>query len=132
MSERGKVIEVNGDEVLLELVRSSACESCKACSKGHDSTTMNLKAFNKCGANVGDYVDVELPESIFLKAIFIMYGFPLLALVGGVGVATYLGFDEKTSFFVGILVTLLCFGIIKLKEKTIKQSSYLPIAKRKY
>lgn len=128
MAEVGEVIEVKDPYVVVSLMRSEACGKCKACTAGLQETQMIMEAENQCDAHVGDFVEIYLKEENFLKAVFIMYGIPLIGLMIGIGLG-YLLFDhELMIMLVGIIVLAATYILIRVNEKRFKTEKYRPIA----
>ncbi len=68
--------------------RESECEHCKAkdgCEAfGGSGSNVMVKALNTAEARVGDRVTISMLSSAVLKASFVIYMVPILALVGGI------------------------------------------------
>ena len=84
--ERGIVTRLQKDTAWVTTIRSSACEHCE----GRDSCTvigsgkeMEVEAVNVVGAQVGDRVLVGMATANLVKASFLTYIFPILALMAG-------------------------------------------------
>ncbi len=87
--EQGIVIlpgAANSDTVWVEIVPPTACAACasrKNCSGAGSGKTRKVEVVNLAGAKVGDRVHVSIKSSALLKAIFLLYLFPILCMVGG-------------------------------------------------
>lgn len=129
MIETGKVIEVENGNAKVYVARHAACGDCGSCQIGRDNLNMILTAENKIGAEVGDFVEIELLTENFLFASFILYGIPLIALILGISVGYYsfiaLGYQDGTAQLLaalsGIILLALSFLSIKNKESKIKE-----------
>ncbi len=94
--ERGRVVAVEGDGLWVETVQQSSCASCsaqKGCGQGlmnslHDGKRNQIKV--ACSShqhfNIGDEVDIAIPESALLGGAFLMYLLPLFTMLAGMGV----------------------------------------------
>lgn len=90
--EQGIVIEMGSagqQTAWVETIVSPACESCASkgsCHGGSDKNRRKVEAINVAGAKVGDLIQLSLSTSSMLKAVFLLYLFPVLCmLVGAVG-----------------------------------------------
>ncbi len=78
------VIEVNGDEALVELpARAAACGNCEnsaACSDGlaGEGGVRHYRLANRIGARVGDHVQIGIADGLLWQASLASYVFPLL------------------------------------------------------
>lgn len=91
IEERAVVIGVEGDRVLLEVVRSKPCGLCgqtRGCGisiwgrlLGHRSKV--FRADNQINAQAGDMVVVGVDEKALLAGSLAVYGAPLFALLAG-------------------------------------------------
>ena len=136
MAEIGQVTKVNKDEVVVRLMRQEACAKCGACSAGLESKDMFIHAINLCHAKEDDFVEIELEEANFIKAVFIMYGIPLIGLLIGIAIGEGLGFlffeglHDILGIIMGILGALAVYLFIRLNEKRFHTEKYKPVAKK--
>ncbi len=109
----GTVTELNGNKAKVVFTRSKACGDCHACvSFGSDQAETELA--NTLGAKVGDRVSIELHSGSVFTASLIMYGIPLVALLAGVLIGSFIS-DLFTAVF-GIGAAVIAFLIIRLFE----------------
>ncbi|KXZ39440.1 positive regulator of sigma(E), RseC/MucC [Alkalithermobacter thermoalcaliphilus JW-YL-7 = DSM 7308] len=134
MKSLGIVINKEADIAYLKMQRHSACGSCGACKMGDEKSDIEIKAYNKIGAEIGDFVEVDMHVPNFMKAVFIVYTLPLISLLVGVVLGTkvlgQLGYNntETISLFIGIVLMSLTFLMIRINEKKIRQSGkYIPV-----
>lgn len=134
--ETGQVLEVKGKNLRLQMVRNAACGSCKACSIGIDSKSLELEAVNLCGAKKDDVVEIRLETDSFLSAVSIIYGIPLLCLLAGIFVGYLVGgslateVKELTAIGMGLLFMALGFLVIRSQNKKFRREKYVPKAVR--
>ena len=135
MGERGLVVDISEDGVVVKLQRTDACAKCKACIAGITSQEMIINARNICSAEKNDWVDIEVDGNNFLKAVIIMYGLPFISFVFGVGLAyqtssfmDLLAHRELISFIIGLIFTMCTYFFIRSKEEYWKSKNYIPIA----
>jgi sigma-E factor negative regulatory protein RseC len=70
----------------VKTARSSACESCSsrhACQADGGGKEMEVEAINTADARVGDRIVLNIDTGPLLKATFLLYVFPVLALIAG-------------------------------------------------
>ena len=137
MGETGKVKDREGDFVLVSITRTEACAKCNMCTKGFMQDEMEMRAKNECGAQIGDNVEIDLKDGVFLKAAIIMYGLPVLvfitAIIGSYSAFDALGIDfynEGLAFLVSVVLTFLTYLIIRKNEDRFKKGGYTPSAVR--
>lgn len=113
--QEGIVLEIVGDMAKVKTSRHNDCENCGACP---GNSAMVLEALNQVGAKPGQRVAIEVQEINMLKAAFIVYILPLIAvfigaLLGGI-LAQKLG-NESLWFQVtgGIVAFVLSVVYIK-------------------
>lgn len=139
MTEKGQIVELNNDLATVKILRKEACSKCGICKNGESENEMLIEAKNLSQANIGDFVEVSLQTPIFFKALFIMYGIPLVSLILGFIVGyislkytSYKSYNEIVSFIVGIVFMLFSYMWIKYKEPSWKEQNILPMIIRKY
>ena len=114
----GTVTELNGNKAKVVFTRSKACGDCHACvSFGSNQAETELT--NTLGAKVGDRVSIELHSGSVFTASLIMYGIPLVALLAGVLIGSFIS-DLFTAVF-GIGAAVIAFLIIRLFEPKFKK-----------
>lgn len=132
MSEIGQIIEKKDDYVVVLLERKDACGKCNACTAGIESKDMFLEASNPFDAQEGDIVGVSLAQSNFLLAVVIMYVLPLVAMLIGLGVGSFVGGtldlnQEIMALIFGLVFLVIAFLIIKGNERHFKTQRFRPI-----
>ncbi len=134
MGEKGLVINIKDHLAVIQMTRTEACGQCRACLAGMKKEKMIIEADNECNAKVGDWVIMELRNNSFIKAVMIMYGIPMIALMVGIVLGYYVLYPyvpldrEVLSFTVGILFTVLAFLWIRSKESTWDKKKIRPVA----
>ena len=83
--EEGVVTRVGAATAWVKTIRTEACHSCSsrdAChSLGGGGGEMEVEAANPAGAKAGDRVVLSLDTGPFLKATFLIYMVPILAML---------------------------------------------------
>ena len=118
-TEQGFVIEVVDDLAKIKVGRHSDCKNCGACP-GSDSIIVS--ANNKIGAKPGQRVLIEVKESNVLRAAFVVFILPLIALFIGVMLGGIIGKYMEFNVFMfqvigGIIAFLLSIIVIKIFDK---------------
>ena len=137
MSEIGQVVECDGEFVKIRMERQKACEKCRACAPSVNGEHMYMIAHNACGADVGDWVSIDLDGGFFLRAMLIMYGLPLMMLLAGIGLG--LGFahilslplGEIIGFAAGVAMAALTYFTINKLQHRIDRAKHAPVATQK-
>jgi sigma-E factor negative regulatory protein RseC len=142
MEETGIVEELKPNGfALVRATSGNSCESCKARGACHalgGGTERRVTALNRVGAAPGDQVLMTIGTGSFLKASFIVYLFPVLALVVG----SLLGEKysdriwparnpETVAVVMGLLSLVVSFLLIRLFSRRAGQSEkYYPVIER--
>ena len=124
MREKALVTKLKDNNIaVVEVQRSTACESCGACSVGKEKLVVTAEVENKVNAKVGDEVNVEMEFSGVLSASLIMYGSMFVAVMAGCilgfyGLAKFIPLDENlVGFLTGAVFMAADFFIIKAYDK---------------
>lgn len=136
MNQRGYIIElVDGTTAKIKMQKHSACAACGKCASSTDKKDIIVEVDNNIGAKVGDYVEVNMDSVNVIKAAAIVYIVPLIALLGGTiisyGIFNFIDIGmnkEVLSGFVGIVLTIISYLLIKSKDRKFRESrNYIPI-----
>jgi len=88
LTKTGVVKAVQGRMALVVTRLEPECEGCKArdacISLGGGGANAEVRARNTVGAEAGDVVTISIMSSSMLKASFLVYMLPILAMVGGI------------------------------------------------
>lgn len=103
--ETGVVVETRGKTAKVKISRHGDCENCGACPG--DSAVV-LEVQNPLGAKPGQRVVFQISESNMLKAAFVVYVMPLLAVPAGI----FAGFKAAAKTELPILPVEVAFGVI--------------------
>jgi sigma-E factor negative regulatory protein RseC len=86
---------------------------------------LQVEVINKIGAQNGDRVEIEMSDEKVLKAAFIVYIIPLIALFVGMGLVQllfgHLQIVEGLSAIAGISLMVLSFLFIRRADKARKE-----------
>ncbi len=115
IEETARVIDVRGDEALLETQRQSACQSCSVkagcgtstLSKVVGQRSSRIIVRNTLQLKPGDEVVVAIEENALVQGSLLVYLLPLLMMLGAGVVAEWLFAHEGIT----ILATLMGLGL---------------------
>lgn len=135
---RGRVEKIQGNIATVIIERQDMCGECHACEVLGEVKKCEIQCVNVCNSQIGDEVEIDLENSSFLKASFIMYILPLIGLFVGMGIPHYLlqqqGKDlrEIVSLVSGVAIMGIIFLIIKFYDKKKKYYNTLPKLTKSY
>jgi sigma-E factor negative regulatory protein RseC len=130
---QGVVIETSGDMAKVKSNRHGDCKNCGACP-GDNATVLDVQ--NPLGAKPGQRVVFEIKEENMLKAAFVVYILPIIAIflgsMFGAWLAPKLGQPEKILQIGGAIIAfILSVLYIKVFDRaTNKNNKSKPIIKR--
>jgi sigma-E factor negative regulatory protein RseC len=135
MEEVGVVKSIEGNTAKVLVARKSICGQCKAgtCHMAEDGAEM--EAVNAVGAKVGQRVRVSLEQNSYLKNVLMVYGLPMIALIGGavLGKEVFAPMFEAmdpdiVSAMFGFGALLLSIVFVKLWSKGMeKKTGFKPV-----
>ena len=110
--------------------RSTMCDGCSshgACKALGGGKEMEVEALNTAQARPGDQVLLTLEDQSLLKLSFLVYMFPVLALILGAAlgqnVAHFFTIDsEMSSFGLGALFFALAFVLVKIRDRKLERT----------
>ncbi len=133
ISHPGKVISAGPDGTSVEILSSSACGSCHAralCGLGeYDRKVVKVPPDPSALYEKGEEVEVLLRASMGLKAVWLCYCVPLLALVGVALSSLALGAGELASALAGVGSVALYYLILWLFRKRLQNEYIFEIRK---
>ena len=135
IEEDGIVVDVSGGVAKVSVLKKSACEQCAASGVCHPGDMEYLEAANPLGAKKGQKVKVVLAPQVYLKASLILYGVPMVTLVGGAifgkNMALRFGAEAASdlwAFIAGFACMLVSFLFIRSYNKKVeKTQKYKPM-----
>ncbi len=115
----------------VKTTRSSACASCSskdACHVSGGGKEMEVEAINTADARVGDRIVLSIQTGSLLKATFLLYVFPILAMIAGAAlgqvVAVMRGSDPSgLSALFGFLFFGLAFIVIRITGRRLSSNT---------
>lgn len=119
----------------VKTTRSSACKACSsrnACHAEGGGKEMEVEAINSADARVGDRIVLNIETASLLKATFMLYVFPILAMIGGALIGHTVGLIQgldpsAMSALFGFLFFGIAFIVIRITgQRMSKNASYQP------
>lgn len=129
MTERGMVAKVKGNKATVRFDRRSACDKCHMCATTKDGMKVEVVVENTLGANVGDYVEVEMGEKYVLTAAAIVYVIPLVLIGAGIGIGTLISELAQALFALGGLIIGFVIAILLDRLVIRKKKGFVPTMK---
>lgn len=123
---KGIVKEVKKDTVIVMLERQDMCGDCHACEMISGKKSCILQCQTKIDCEVGDIVEVELSNNLFLKATYLIYGMPLIGFISGLCLSYLLGLSDWLTALMTLIGTSLSILYIKIQDKRKIYHSFLP------
>ena len=122
--QEGIVLETFGDMAKVKASRHNDCDNCGACP---GNTAMILEVRNPVGARKGQLVLFEIQQVGMLKAAFVVYVLPLLAVLVGVVAGWYVAENYGGNILWyqiggGFLFFLLSIAYVKLFDRNARSS----------
>ena len=144
IEEQAQVIEIQGDQLILQAQTQSACGSC-AVNKGCGTSVLSkvvgrkftqFQAKNNIGAEVGDTVIVGIAEDALLRGSVVIYIMPIMGMLVFALIADYylVEMAVRDLFIAASGVMGLVFGSLFAKQYFLRKSSanqFSPVVLRK-
>ncbi|MDD2603942.1 MAG: SoxR reducing system RseC family protein [Desulfobacterales bacterium] len=114
-TEEGIVTRVNGVLAEVRTLKSEACAACNAKEFCHDGgREMTVSVLNSAKARIGDRVRLEIATGAFVKAMFLLYIVPVLALLAGALAGLAISGDEAAALgaLAGFAVSVVLVRVI--------------------
>lgn len=136
--EQGVVIRMGSQGTAtawVKTVRASACEACASrdsCNPGGKSNDQEVEAINTVGAKVGDRIQLMVGTGAVLKAIFLLYLFPIICMLAGgtLGdwMAPRLGLHHSVaSAIMALLLFVLALFFVRMNGRRMaRKEAYRP------
>lgn len=144
IEEQARVVEIQDQYIVVETIRTTACESCKAkvgCGQSalakwsENQTAKNYLSVNRLdhkNIRLNDIIQIGIPEDALVKAAFLMYLLPLLVPLFLVLFAANFGFSDNLIAVLSLLGFASSFFYVSQKtKKWQKQAAFEPIILKK-
>ncbi|NLX82488.1 MAG: SoxR reducing system RseC family protein [Clostridiales bacterium] len=110
MIRTGRVVQTDGDILKVCFSRLDACGSCGMCGGGRDDAMVSIRG----KAQVGDMVQVDMPDAQVLKVSAIAYVIPLIALILGLFAGSLL-FPAQELYVLAAGLLFLGLAVVGVK-----------------
>ena len=125
MIRTGFVKSKKGDKLNVCFERPSSCEGCKGCAKGLMRKSELLTVYGE--AEIGDFVDVQMPENRVFQAALLAYALPLCVMIAGLVLGSALKMNDTVTFVFAVIGLAAGFACSRLAEKTLsKRKNWRP------
>ena len=113
MIRTGRVITIENNRPMVCFDRLDACEKCGACYNNKKQTLVRVLG----QAEIGNIVDVALPDNRILTLSVIMYVIPLLGLILGLLIGNAVLGTEVKTLLAGLAGMAVFFIAVKAIDK---------------
>jgi sigma-E factor negative regulatory protein RseC len=126
MNRIGQIVGLDHDMAIVALRKHTACGDCGACQLGEENMETTVNVLNPIQAQTGDFVEIDMADADVLKAAFLVYIIPLIALLSGIGFTQLflkiigIAQTEILGVIVGFLSMALAFFVIRKKDDALK------------
>jgi sigma-E factor negative regulatory protein RseC len=122
MDQVGKVQSIDGNIAKILVKRVSACgDSCASCSAACKQKGIEIDIEVTGDIEVGDFVEINTENGIMLKHILMLYGLPLVLLLGTIFIAYYLLGNNPNKDWIsavcGLASLIVSFFALKKYDK---------------
>lgn len=132
MEEVGRVVEVSGDTVRVELEATERCSYCGAkilCHPGA-SNKMYIEAINEVGARLGDKVKIGIGTKVYFLSAFLLFIAPIVAFLVCFVVTRMLTGREDLAVVCGLGGVVVFFvWLVGVNRKVTKSKNFHPVVK---
>lgn len=123
MDQVGKIEKIEGNIATINVKRVSACgDNCAHCKAACKQNGIQIKTEVTDDIKVGDYVEITTENEVMFKHILMMYGTPLLILLGTIFVTNMLLHSnpnkDMISAIAGLASLAVSFFILKAYDKS--------------
>lgn len=117
MKELAKVINTDKTYAVVSVDKKEECSRCGMCAFPKNARTLEMRAKNEVGANVGDTVVIEKQADAKLGGVFMAFLIPLLLI--GVSIAINYLFINKEIWIVilSVIFLVLWYTILAVIDK---------------
>ena len=120
MTELGVVLKVKDGFAQVRVGRNSACASCGKCGMTTKQKHVDFYASNEIGVEVGDTVELDIPDGNSAKLALFAYFVPLAPALALMFLALGLNWSEFLAiglFFVGLAAGFAVLSLIDRARK---------------
>jgi len=133
MEEAGRVVRLIGGRAEVDVEARGECEHCSAhgICNWNGNKLRRVLAVNKAGAAAGDHVLLAVEEGTGAKTNMIVFGIPVVLMLGGALAGGLLISDKWAAILSGVGLAL-GLGIVKIIDMAVARSGRsLPVVLRR-
>jgi sigma-E factor negative regulatory protein RseC len=120
IEERAIVTGLDGDLAIIQMQRQSTCDHCElssGCGTGAIGRLLGhrvkpLTISNKYNLKPGDSILLGMPDTAFLSASLLIYGLPLVGLIGGGIMADWIYSRSELYVFIFAIIGFIAGLVI--------------------
>lgn len=135
IAHKGKIIDINKDFTTVEILQQSACSACHAkslCSLTDEATKIiQLPSDPWVKYEVGEEVNVEMRQSLGLKAVWLCYLVPLLVFMVVMFTLSKLGLGDLAVGLSSVASVILYYLILYIIRDKVSSEFVFVIKKLK-
>ena len=120
MEEKGSIVKKTGEYAFVKVDKRAECKKCGLCAFPKNVDSVELRAYNKIDANVGDEVIVSTNEKGKWLSLILVFGVPLLIIGGVFALAFFSGWSEVMMPLIGVGAIIIWFIILGVADKKFK------------
>jgi positive regulator of sigma E activity len=119
MFEKARVLQRKEDKAIVVFESKEACSHCASRNICHlaKEGLRQMEVEDEIGTEVGDLVEVSIPNQGIIKRSFLLYILPTIFFVGGMAFSLFKRLSELISLGVGFFSLSVAFFIIFLIDK---------------
>lgn len=122
MDQVGKIEKIDGNIATILVKRVSACgDNCASCSAACKQNGIKIQTEVTSDIEIGDYVEITTENGIMFKHILMLYGMPLVLLVGSILIFNFILRNninkDLISAVLGLASLIVSFFILKMYDK---------------
>ena len=122
MRESGIVTQIDGKYAIVKVDKKDECSKCGMCLFPKNASSIDFRAKNKLGAEVGDKVIIENKENTKLLGAILAFLVPLV-LMGLSAVITYTVIGKEIYMLIlSVISIVLWYTILAIIDKRLKNS----------
>jgi len=125
MKQQARIVMHDG-KLMAEVVRSEACQQCRACNFGQQERVYIDIGSLKCAE--GDEVTIEINDGSVSKASVMTYGLPVATLFVGLVIGSAVSGRDYIQALCALGGLAIGLALVKLIDRRIKKSGrYRPV-----
>jgi sigma-E factor negative regulatory protein RseC len=131
-TETGIVVELDGDEAVLQIQLSGKCSQCssRAPCSAVGPNIRQISVRNIMGARVGERVEISFPPRARVLSAFLFFLFPVLLALIGFFLGQAIGGGEGSGVVGTFAGFVLAYVVVRLLNPLIERRKRVPTMRR--